>query len=213
MENRLQRIFLSSLIALAPAALAQSEDGLLDRIVEPDLERREIRENKIDSENFEAGIWAGYMNVEDFGSNPVYGLRLAFHITEDLFVEANYGMTDTRETSFEKLSGSVQLLTDDERELSFYNVAVGWNVLPGEVFIGSKWAFNSALYLVAGVGNTEFAGDTRFTWHVGAGYRLFLTDWLSVNVDVRNHVFDIDLFGVEETTNNFESHLGINLFF
>lgn len=213
MENRLQRIFLSSLIALAPAALAQPEDGLLDRIVEPDLERREIRENKIDSENFEAGIWAGYMNVEDFGSNPVYGLRLAFHITEDLFVEANYGMTDTRETSFEKLSGSVQLLTDDERELSFYNVAVGWNVLPGEVFVGSKWAFNSALYLVAGVGNTEFAGDTRFTWHVGAGYRLFLTDWLSVNVDVRNHVFDIDLFGVEETTNNFESHLGINLFF
>lgn len=213
MENRLQRLLLSGLIALAPAAYAQEEDGLLDRIVEPDLERREVQEDKIDSENFEIGIWAGYMNVEDFGSNPVYGLRVAFHVTEDLFVEANYGITDTEETSFEQLSGSVQLLTDEERELSFYNVAVGWNILPGEVFISDKWAFNSALYLIGGVGNTEFAGDTRFTYHIGIGYRLFMTDWLSLSLDVRDHIFDIDLFGTEETTNNFETHLGINLFF
>lgn len=213
MENRLQRLLLSYLIALTPAAYAQEEDGLLDRIVEPDLERREIHEDKIDSENFEIGVWAGYMNVEDFGSNPVYGVRVAFHVTEDLFVEGNYGVTDTEETSFEQLSGSVQLLTDEERELTFYNVAVGWNILPGEVFIWDKWAFNSALYLIGGVGNTEFAGDTRFTYHVGIGYRLFMNDWISLSLDVRDHIFDIDLFGTEETTNNFETHLGINLFF
>ena len=82
------------------------------------------------------------------------------------------GRTDTDQTSFEDLSGGAQLLTDDERQLTYYNISLGWNVFPGEVFIGSGYAFNSALYLIGGVGNTDFGGDNHFTVNVGAGYRL-----------------------------------------
>ena len=33
-------------------------------------------------------IFAGLMSIEDFGSDAVYGVRLAYHVTEGFFVEA-----------------------------------------------------------------------------------------------------------------------------
>lgn len=236
MESRIQRIFLKAPSALSvvaslsvaatllvfPLSLqAQEQTGeqssqsrsVLDKIITPDMERRVIDEDVIDSEDFEIGIYSGIMSVEDFGSNTVTGVRFAYHISEDLFFEAAYGETTTEETSFELLNGSVQLLTDEERDLSYYNLSIGYNILPGEVFIGENWAFNSSLYLIAGAGNTDFAGEEHFTYNFGAGIRLFATDWLALHIDVRDHIFDLDIFGEEKTINNLEAHAGFTLFF
>ena len=49
------------------------------------------------------------------------------------------------------------------------------------------------------LGSTEFGGDKRFTVNLGFGYRLIATDWLALHVDVRDHVFDSDLLGKDET--------------
>ena len=183
------------------------------QVIEPELERREISEADIDSEDFSVGAFVGVMNVEDFGTNLVYGARAAYHITEDFFAEAAVGRTDTDQTSFEDLSGGAQLLTDDERQLTYYNLSLGWNVFPGEVFIGSGYAFNSALYLIGGVGNTDFGGDNHFTVNVGAGYRLLLTDWVALHLDVRDHIFESDLLGEDEYKHNLEAHTGLTVFF
>ena len=67
--------------------------------------------------------------------------------------------------------------------------------------------------MVAGVGSTDFAGDDRFTVNFGAGFKLFPTDWFAVHLDVRDHVFDIDLLGQEKTSHNIESHIGFTFFF
>ncbi len=80
-------------------------------VIEPELQRRTITEADIDSEDFEAGAYAGVMSIEDFGTNFVYGVRAAYHITEDFFVEAAYGRTEANETSYETLSGGAKLLT------------------------------------------------------------------------------------------------------
>ena len=184
-----------------------------DQAVEPGLERRVITEADIDSEDFEAGVFVGVMSVEDFGSNVVYGARAAYHISEDFFTEAAIGRTDTDETSYETLSGGAQILSGSERELTYYNISLGYNLLPGEAFIGSGRAFNSALYVIAGVGNTEFANDSHFTVNVGAGYRFLLNDWIALHVDFRDHIFDSDLLGESKTTHNLEGTGGVTLFF
>jgi len=182
-------------------------------VINPEVERRDVSEADIDTENFEVGAYLGFMSVEDFGTNAVYGARLAYHLTESFFVEGTYGQTNTDETSYEKLSGGAQLLTDDERTLKFYDVSVGYNLLPGEVFLGSKRAMNSALYVMAGAGNTEFAGDDYFTLVFGAGYRVLATDSIAVNFNVRNHMFDSDLLGEDKTVHNIEFSLGLTAFF
>ncbi len=198
---------LALLLLVAPALAGQ------EQVIEPQLERRDINVPKIDSENFEIGLFGGVMSVEDFGTSPVYGARAAYHVTTGLFVEAAYGRTDTDETSYEKLSGGAKLLTDSERQLSYYNFSLGYNLLPGETFLTRRLAFTSDFYVIAGIGSTDFAGDQRFTVNYGAGYRLLATDWLAVHVDVRDHLFDSDLLGETKTTHNIEISGGLTVFF
>jgi len=216
METWLKRLLLtvalSALSLIANAADTQTR-SVLDKIITPNLERRDPVSPNIDTEDFELGFYAGIINVEDFGSNTVTGLRLAYHISEDFFAEANYAQSTLQETSFERLSGSTQLLSDEQRELNYYNLSLGYNLLPGEIFIGKDWSFNSAIYLLAGVGNTNLADDDYFTYNAGIGLRLLATDWLALHFDVRSHIYEHELLGEAQTVFNLESHAGVTFFF
>ena len=183
------------------------------QVIDPEVERREIKEPKIDREDFEIGAFVGLMSIEDFGTDLSYGLRFAYHLTEGFFVEATAGYSRAGLTSFEVLSGGAQLLSDSERDLYYYNLNVGYNILPGEVFIGEGRAYNTSVYLIAGLGSTQFAGDDRFTVNFGAGYRFLLNDSVALHVDFRDHLFDIDVIGEEKTVHNLEGHVGFTVFF
>ncbi len=216
MESRICRIFLSCCLwpALAPLALPLSADAAdPEQVVRPEIQRRDINQADIDTEDFEIGGFFGVMNVEDFGTNPVYGLRLSYHVTENLFTEAAYGHTNTSETSFERLSGSAQLLSGDDRKLDYLNLSLGYNLLPGEAFFGTRYAFTSDFYLIAGAGGTRFAGEDNFTWNFGFGYKLLLNDWLALRIDARDHIFSLDLLGDSQTNHNLEFTGGVSLFF
>jgi outer membrane beta-barrel protein len=219
MESRVLVLFLGltlgvgGLTGCARDRLLQAEDTTQPPVIEPDVARREIEVPKIDTEDFEVGILAGQISVEDFGVNTVAGGRFAYHVTEGFFVELAAGRADTELTSFERLSGAAQLLTEDDREYSYYNVSLGYNIFPGEHFIGKNRAMNTETYVIGGVGKTTFAGDDRFTINFGMGMRVMPLDWLAVHGDIRDHVFDIDLLGQEKTSHNLEATLGVTFFF
>jgi outer membrane beta-barrel protein len=183
------------------------------RVIEPEVERRQIEVARIDTENVEVGAFFGSLSIEDFGTNPVYGISAAYHITEDFFFRGQYGRSEAGRTSFETLAGDVQLLTDDERQFTYYSLSLGYNFLPGEVFLGRGLAMNSSFYLIGGIGSTEFAGDQEFTFSFGAGYRVLPTDWLAVHIAVEDRVFESDLLGTSKLTNNLEAYVGATVFF
>jgi outer membrane beta-barrel protein len=219
MESRLLVLLLATALALmcltgcGRQRVIDETAGREPPVIEPDVDRREIEPAKIDTEDFEVGIFAGQLSVEDFGVNTVVGGTFAYHITEGFFVELAAGQTDTGLTSFERLSGAAQLLTDDEREYTYYNLSLGYNIFPGEGFIGRNRALNTALYVIGGVGKTNFAGDDRFTVDVGLGIRMMPLDWLAIHADVRDQIFDIDLLGQEKTAHNIAAQLGVTFFF
>ena len=215
METGFRRLSVAALLCVSAAtAWAQDSEDTLGELISPDLERREIREAKIDSENIEITAYlGGVMNVEDFGSNPLYGGALAYHINEDLFMEAAYGQSELGESSFERLSGAAPLLTDEQRQLSYYDLSLAWNLFPGEYFLFDKWALNSSLYLIGGVGNTSFADEEHFTYNIGAGVRVLTTDWLAFRLDVRDRIFEHEIFGEAQNTNNLSAQLGVSIYF
>ena len=216
MESRIQRIFLSLVLTMSilPVAWAAEPEELeLEPLVVREPDRRPVEIDQLDTEDFEIGVYAGIMSIEDFGSDTVTGIRAAYHVTEDFFVEASYARTTLGETSFERLSGGSPLLTDDERDMTYYNVSIGYNIFPGETFIGGKYAFRGGLYVVAGAGSTEFGGDDLFTINAGVGYRFAATDWLAVHIDVRDHYFESDLLGTMEGKHNVEFSGGLTVFF
>ncbi len=226
MESRIRVLFLILVVAMSTGCAATKNLFGFERereapptaeppgqVIDPEVERREVKEPKIDREDFEVGIFGGIMSVEDFESNVSYGARLAYHVTEGFFVEGTVGQTDAGLTSFERLSGGAPLLSESDRTFTYYNLNLGYNILPGEAFVGENRAFNNSLYLTAGLGSTRFAGDDRFTVNFGLGYRFLLTDALALHVDFRDHLFDIDLLGEEKTVHNLEAHLGLTVFF
>jgi outer membrane beta-barrel protein len=215
MESRIQFVFLSLAlwVFVAPGAMAapKAEELELEPLVVREPDRRQVEVDDLDSENWEIGGFGGLMNVDNFGTEPLYGARVAYHVTEDFFVEGQYAKTELGDTSFERLSGGSPLFTD--RDMTYYNVSLGWNIFPGESFVGGRWAFKGGLYLIGGVGSTDFADDQRFTWNAGLGYRLIATDWLALHVNVRDHVFESDLLGEDENYHNIEFSGGLTLFF
>lgn len=219
METRIRSVFLSALLLTASTTvLAQQEqpttgsESDATSVIKPDLQRRDINESNIDSENIELGVFAGILSIEDFSTNPVVGARIAYHVNEDFFVEASYAQSEAGETSFEILSGGAPFLTDEERDYTYYNLSLGYN-LNGEVFLTDNLVFNSSTYFTLGAGSTDFGGDDRFTVSLGAGYRLLLTDYFAVHVGLKDHIFNSEIIGEEKTTHNIEYGIGATFFF
>lgn len=222
MESRIQRIFLISALLIMATVVSfaanadetnAADDDELGKIITPDLERRTIKEADLDTENFELGLFYGLLTIEDFGTNEASGVTFAYHITERFFTEAAFGISKLQKTSFELLGGGVQLLTDEQRDLSYYNLALGYNVLPGQVYVTKKFHFDTNIYFLAGAGNTRFADKNYFTYNFGAGLRFYSTDWLSIDLSMREYAFTHAIFGKEKDTKNLEGRLGVSIFF
>lgn len=209
MESWRRCILLMLLAGISQPSLAQDS---LEDLLEPEVERRSSKEARIDNEDFELGIYGGVIGIEDFSSAGLLGLRAAYHLSEDFFIEANYAQATAGQTSFELLSGGAPFLTDSERKYRYYDLSLGYN-LNGEMFLTDELVFNTATYFTLGAGSTDFAGDEHFTLSMGVGYRWLLTDYFAVHVHAKDHLFNSELIGDKKLTHNFEFALSATLFF
>jgi outer membrane beta-barrel protein len=182
-------------------------------IIEPQVNRRDVKTPKIKSKDFELGAYFGALSIEDFGTNPVYGVRAAYHVSENIFMEGYLGRSKAGQSSLEEVFPAVTVLSNSGRQFTYYDLDVGYNVLPGEIFLGRGRAFNSALYVTVGIGDVKFAAQDQFALNFGVGARVLITDWLAMHLDVRDHVFESDLFGVDKNVHNLEATLGLTTFF
>lgn len=206
------------LTTLPVAVLAQEPDQVpdkdvrADQVIEPELNRRHIKVPRIKSEDLEFGIYYGVYSAEDFGSAQLTGLRLAYHVNEDIFFEGAYGASTVTDRLFRQiLPGGI--FVNEEEKLTYYSASVGYNFFPGEVFLTKQRAMTSAVYVIGGIGNTKFAQENRATVNFGIGIRMLPADWLAVHIDMRDNIFRSDILGVSKTTNNFELHAGLTVYF
>lgn len=209
-DNKFTLAVMLAFSMVSGAFAIQEQDKPVD--IDPNIERRDIKEFDIDSENIELTVFAGIISIEDFGSDLTVGARLAYHVNENLFIEASYAQATAGQTSFELLSGGLPFLTEEQRDYQYYDLSVAYN-FNGEVFVTDNWVINSDFYLIAGAGTTNFAGDERLTVNFGAGYRLLVTDYLSVRFDVRDYMFNSDIIGPEKSVHNLSYTLSATIFF
>ena len=204
---------LAAVLAIAPiVASAQDQKPANEQVIVPEVDRRPIKLPKFPSNDFEIGTYVGSYATKNFGTSLVYGVRLGYHITEDFFVEAVYGQTKVSDESFRQiLPGGV--FVSEKEKLTYYNLSAGVNILPGEVFVLRNYACPSQLYLIGGVGSTNFNQQRRQTFNVGMGWRVFFKDWVSLQIDMRDHIFSLDLLGKRQSTQNLEFTGGIAFHF
>ena len=201
---------------LSAPALAQTaapQQPANEQVIVPEVQRRDVRLPKFPSKDFEVGLLVGTYATQSFGASAVGGLRLGYHLSEDFFVEGVYAQTKVSDKTFEEIFPGAGPLADTDKKLSYYNVSAGYNLFPGEIFLGSKTAKASSIYLVGGVGSTKFANQRKQTFNVGFGFRVLFSDRWAVRVDVRDHIFSYDLLGVRQNTQNLELTTGFAYYF
>jgi outer membrane beta-barrel protein len=182
---------------LAFAAVAQSTPAprpASEPIVAPQVDRRDVRVPKYPSNDVEVGTYVGS------------------YATENFFVQGVYAQTKVSDEAFRQiLPGGV--FAGESNKLNYYNLSVGYNILPGEVFLFSSRARPSQFYVIGGVGSTKFVNQRKATYNFGVGFKVFLTDWASLQVDLRDHIYSVDLLGRRENTQNIEFTGGLAFYF
>lgn len=203
----------ASLLGAQPArAQKAASPAAGEQVIEPEVARREVRLPRYPSKDFSVSAFMGTYSAQNFGASLVYGLRLGYFLTEDFFTEAAYGSTEVSDDDFRQiLPGGI--FPKSKETLSYYNLSLGYNLLPGEVFFGSSVAKASAFYLIAGIGSTRFVEQRPQTLNFGFGMRLLFSDRFAVQVDVRDHLFSLDLLGRRESTQNLELTAGATYYF
>lgn len=183
-----------------------------EQVIVPQVERRPIQRPRFPSNDFTVSLFAGAYNTQNFGSSGVSGVRLGYHITENFFVEGTLGRTKLSDDAFRQiLPGGV--FASANQKLTYYNVALGYNLLNGESFFGSNVAKLTQGYVLAGTGNTKIAEQNKQTVMLGFGMRLILNDWFVVQADFREHLFSLDLLGKRQNTRNPEASVGFTVTF
>src|SRR5450432_3448489 len=196
-----------------PTQIVAEEPQGEPSIVEPQVNRRVVKTPKIKAKDFELGGYFGALSIQDFGTNPVYGVRAAYHVSEDIFMEGFVGRSKAGTTSLEDVFPDITVVSNAGRHFTYYDLDLGYNVLPGEIFLGRGRAFNSQLYVTIGMGDVKFAQNDHFALNFGIGERLLITDWLALHLDVRDHIFETDLTGRTKNVHNVEAVLGLTVFY
>jgi outer membrane beta-barrel protein len=197
---------------VAPALAQQQRAPATEQVVVPQVERRDVSLPRFPSKDIEVGAFLGTYATESFGASAVVGLRFGYHFTEDMFMEATLAQTKVSDDTFRQvLPGGV--FGGNSQTLKYVNLSTGFNVLPGEVFLGSRRAKATAVYLIGGVGSTHFNEQRRQTLNFGLGMRVLLAERWAVRVDMRDHVFSLDLLGKRQSTQNLEFSAGVSRYF
>ncbi|MBC7917844.1 MAG: outer membrane beta-barrel domain-containing protein [Rhodoferax sp.] len=210
---QIRNYVLGTLLACSGAyAFAAEPSQPSEQVVVPEVARRDIKLPRFPSSDFEIGTFVGTYSTQNFGASAVGGLRLGYHVTEDFFVEGVVAQTKVSDASYRQvLPGGV--FPSETETLSYYNLSVGYNILPGEVFIGSKHAKPFSLYVIGGVGSTQINDQRKATFNFGSGMRVYLSDRWALQIDARDHIFSLDLLGKNQSTQNLELTVGITASF
>lgn len=171
-------------------------------------------QNKVRGEIIDFGVNIGMIAIEDFPTSEALGANLTFRATEDFFLQLNVMQASSVElSSFEKQPGQGKLF--DDRNFLHYDVLIGYNIFQGEFFTGEKTANLSALYAVAGVGETEFGQESRIATTIGLGYQVAFNRRYILRLDFRDYISrrNINQGDDDALTHNFHFSAGFSYLF
>lgn len=201
---------LASAAAVLPVAAQQAPGS--GQVVVPEVQRRDVKLPRIPSKDIEVGLLLGTYSTQNFGTSAVGGVRLGYHLTEDFFVEGAFAQTKVNDDNYRKvLPGG--LFPSGSETLKYMTLSAGYNVLPGEIFIGRNQARASQVFLLAGLGSTKFGDQRKQSFNLGVGLKVLLGERTALRVDMRDHIFSLDLLGQRERTQNLELTAGLSTFF
>jgi outer membrane beta-barrel protein len=202
--------------AAPPTTVVESNAGVcLDQEIKADLDakrrRRSVKERLVQKTNrHEIGVTGGGYVSDLFDASYVFGAHYAYHLTEDIAVEASGAYTRIASAGVPELERAFSVLgTDNRRSLLFFSNLV-WAPLHAKMQTGASLA-HFDLYVTAGAGVVDSALSSGIAGNGAVGFMFFLGRATAIRLDVRDYVYRQQLLTRKMIVNDVAITAGVSI--
>ena len=153
-------------------------------------------------------------NINDSLVNAfLAGASLNYHLTEVMAVGAYGGVSLGSETDlFDQVIEDYGLFAQIAQVQWYGGLHFQYAPVYGKFALFNTWIIPWDIYALLGAGytKTELAGHP--TLSAGAGSRFFMNRWFTLNVELRDHIYNEDYPGGSELVNNLVFNAGVSFF-
>lgn len=138
-----------------------------------------------------------------------------FHITDEWAVGLNYSHYFSEITAgYESVQNDFAVFPETIPIRWFAGAEVNYTPVYGKFILFDSWIVNWNAWVSVGAGVTQTGVDNFHpTGTVGLGARLFLTRWLALHVELKDHIYNENFKAGSELINNFVVQTGVGFFF
>jgi outer membrane beta-barrel protein len=208
-------------IALA-ACLAPAGRAAADCVDEAERARiaAERRNRRADEERdvptagrHELTLFGGYYVSDQFDGTFILGGEYAYHLIEQLAVQASFGWSRFRSSVAAKLEADrgVAVLPPDDRVFLVFGDLV-WTPLHGKANLFAGTILHFDLYGSLGGGLVDSSTSLGAAGRAGLGLKVYVARGLAVRLDVRDHVYRQQVLATEQWVQDVTVTLGLSLF-
>ena len=142
------------------------------------------------------------------------GGQLRFHILDELAISGTYGhyFSDTS-GAFDDVQSDFSVFPEKKFIRWFAGGDIAYTPIYGKFVLFGSWIVHWNAYIALGAGVTQTgADDLHITGTGGIGTRFFLTDWLTFNMELKNHIYRENFKAGDKFVNNVVLHAGFGVF-
>ncbi len=157
----------------------------------------------------------GYTINDTLSTHHQAGGTLRFHIDEEWSLGGTYakyfGWTNA---NFDQVEKDFQVFPEFGGLIDWFaGGELSYIPIYGKFVLFGAWVVHWDFYLLAGGGATKLIhGGVRGTGTVGAGTRIYLTKWLTLDVSLKDHIYSVPFKAGDEIWNNVVFNVGFGFF-
>jgi outer membrane beta-barrel protein len=191
-------------------------DACIDENIKADLfakrKQRTTRERLFQQTNrHELTVQGGYYVSDLFDGTYTFGGAYAYHMTEDLAVEAQGNYTRLTSSGGPELERTFSLLQGKPRRQLSFDADLVWVPAHAKMRLGGSLT-HLDLYLALGGGVVDSALSSDLAGNGALGLKFFLGHAFAIRLDVRDHVFREQLLADKELVNDLTTMLGFSIY-
>jgi outer membrane beta-barrel protein len=198
----------------APAA--ETGDACIDETIKADLfakrRMRGTRDRLFQQTNrHEFVVRGGYYVSDLLDGTYVLGGAYAYHMTEDLALEASGAYTRLASSAGSELERAFVLLQNKSRRALLFDADLVWAPAHGKMRVGGS-IIHFDPFLVAGGGVVDSVLASDIAGNAGFGLKFFVGKAVAIRLDLRDHVYRQQLLARKVLVNDLTTMLGVSLF-
>lgn len=153
-------------------------------------------------------------NVNDALVNAfLAGGSLNYHLTEDMAFGVYGGVSLGSETDlFDQVISDYALFAQVSQVQWYGGLQFQYAPIYGKFALFNTWIIPWDVFATLGLGWTKTQLDGHVTLSAGGGSRFFMSRWFTLNVELRDYIYNEDYPGGSELVNNLVFSAGVSFF-